>query len=89
MQLNKTQLFKTFGVDNFIKLDSAIQNMSPSMVEYYLSDLGNYSEELYLNKSQIQNQINIGEYNLYVDYEENVFLEVFKSENSYETASLW
>lgn len=65
--------------------------MAPSMVEYYLSDLSNGNDDAYLNKRNIQDTINIGEYSLYLDYDEEVYLEIEDtlSADDYETGSLW
>lgn len=88
--LNKLSLYSTFGVEDFDTLDSAINSMAPSMVEYYLSDLSNGNEDAYLNKRNIQNSLNIGDFSIYLDYEEDVYLEIMenKREDS-ETSSLW
>lgn len=88
-QLNKSLLFSTFDVQSFDMLESAMSNMAPSMVEYYLSDLSSNNTESYLNKKEIQTYINIGEYNLYIDYGENIYLEIELHNDTYETASLW
>jgi len=88
--LNKSSLYSTFGVDCFDSLDQSINTMAPSMVEYYLSDLSNGNEDAYLNKRNIQNSINIGDYSLYLDYDEEVYLEIEDSlVNDMETGSLW
>lgn len=88
--LNRDSLFSTFGVSCFQDLDSAINNMAPSMVDYYLSDLSNGMDDSYLNKRNIQSSINIGDFSLYLDYDEEIYLE-FLQQNSdnFETASLW
>ncbi|RXJ70222.1 hypothetical protein CRV08_01260 [Halarcobacter ebronensis] len=88
--LNKTSLYSTFGVDNFESLDLVITSMAPSMVEYYLSDLSNGNDDAYLNKKNIQNSINIGEYSIYLDYDEEIYLEIEDSSiDDNETGSLW
>lgn len=88
--LNKTSLYSTFDVDSFDSLDSAINSMAPSMVEYYLSDLSTGNEDAYLNKRNIQNSLCIGEYSLYIDYDEEIYLEIQdKVEEDFETGSLW
>ena len=64
--------------------------MAPSMVEYYLSDLSEYSEDIYLNKKDIENTLSLGDYNLYIDYNDNIYLELDNNQISvYETASFW
>ena len=94
--LNKDVLYNTFGVKDFSSLGVAVNDMAPSMVEYYLSDLCDYSNindgenGFYLNKRNIQESIFIGEYSLYLDYEKEVFLEIEVSvDEDYETGSLW
>ena len=87
--LNKTSLYSAFGVDTFDSLESAINAMAPSMVEYYLSDLSAYNEEFYLNKRNVEKSISIGEYSLYYDYDENISLEVEVNELDEDTGSLW
>ncbi|APW65693.1 hypothetical protein LPB137_07440 [Poseidonibacter parvus] len=88
--LNKISLYNTFGVDNFNSIEGAINNMAPSMVEYYLSDLSQDAEDIYLNKREIENSLFIGDYSLYIDYNDNIYLELDNIENSsYETASFW
>jgi len=88
--LNKISLFSTFGVDSFDSLDASINTMAPSMVEYYLSDLSSGNDDTYLNKRNIQDSINIGEYSIYLDYDDEIYLEIEDNqEDDYETASLW
>ena len=88
--LNKNSLYNTFGVDNFNSLEDAVNSMAPSMVEYYLSDLSQYSEDSYLNKSQIEQSVYIGDYSLYKDYSDNIYLELDnQATNTYETGSFW
>ncbi|RXK14296.1 hypothetical protein CP965_02265 [Halarcobacter mediterraneus] len=88
--LNKNSLFSTFGVNCFNDLDLAINNMAPSMVDYYLSDLSNGVDNSYLNKRNIQSSINIGDFSLYLDYDEEIYLEFLQQSNeAFETASLW
>jgi len=82
--INKTSLYNTFGVDNFTSIEEAINNMAPSMVEYYLSDLSGYSDDIYLNKKEIENSLCIGDYNLYIDYNDNIYLEL---DNNYSSTS--
>jgi hypothetical protein len=89
-QLNKDSVFSTFDVENFEALEGVIESMAPSMVEYYLSDLcGGQSDSLYFNKKELQNTICIGEYQIYLDYNDNLFLEVQHTQESFETESLW
>jgi hypothetical protein len=87
--LNKISLYATFGVEDFNSLDKAINNMAPSMVEYYLSDLSNGIENIYLNKKNIQDSLNIGDFSIYLDYEDEIYLEINDEKEDFETSSLW
>ncbi|MEA3553472.1 MAG: hypothetical protein U9R39_03595 [Campylobacterota bacterium] len=91
IQLEKSSLFSTFNVDSFSSLDSCTQVMAPSMVEYYLSDLASSSDfaESYINKSNIQQTIFLEEYSLYLDYNDDIYLEFTLKDETYETQSLW
>lgn len=87
--LNKLSLYQVFGVNSFNSLDNAINSMAPSMVEYYLSDLSSGNENIYLNKRNIQNSLNIGDFSIYLDYEDEVYLEINDEKEEFETASFW
>jgi hypothetical protein len=88
--LNKMSLYNTFGVDNFNSIEGALDTMAPSMVEYHLSDLSQYSEDVYLNKSNVEHSLSIGDYSLYIDYSHNIYLELDDNFiDTHETASLW
>lgn len=86
-QVNKDSLFNIFGVKNFELLHSAIDNMAPSLVEYYLSSLTS-DDELYFNKRDIEESISIGDYSLYIDYSKNIYLEL-NSTTEEVTQSFW
>ena len=75
-QVNKDSLFNIFGVGNFDNLESAIDNMAPSLVEYYLSGLCDSSDEAYFNRRDIEECVSVGDYNLYLDYNKNIYLEL-------------
>ncbi len=86
-QVDKDSLFNIFGVKNFELLHSAIDNMAPSLVEYYLSSFTS-DDELYFNKRDIEESISIGDYNLYIDYTKNIYLEL-NSTTEEITQSFW
>jgi hypothetical protein len=85
--LNKETLYNTFDAEDFSSLGICIDSMAPSMVEYYLSSLSE-PEEIYLNKRNIQESFSIGEYHLYKDYNEDIYLE-FSDESEDLTQSFW
>lgn len=86
-QVDKDSLFNIFGVKDFELLHGAIDNMAPSLVEYYLSSFRS-DDELYFNKRDIEETISIGDYNLYIDYTKNIYLELnYTTKES--TESFW
>ena len=87
-QINKDSLFNMFGVNDFNLLESALDNMAPSLVEYYLSSLTS-DDELYFNKRDIEESISIGDYNLYIDYSKNIYLELNSTNQETITQSFW
>ncbi len=87
--LNKSSLYSTFGVSCFDSLEEVINDMAPSMVEYYLSGLTSSNKNSYLNKKNIQNSLTIGDFSIYFDYDEEVYLEIEDKIEEFETASLW
>ena len=88
--INKTSLFNTFNVDNFLSLEGSIDNMAPSTVEYHLFDLSNDSEDIYLNKREIEHSVFVGDYSLYIDYDKNIYLEIdTEIMNNQQTGSFW
>ena len=86
--INKDSLYNIFGVQDFDLLEGAIDNMAPSLVEYYLSSFCDSSDEMYFNKRDVEESISIGDYNLYIDYSENVYLEFNSSDDNY-TQGFW
>ena len=89
--INKESLFHSFDVVSFSMIHSVFDNMAPSLVEYYLSDLCDYSNindiqnNFYFNPKNIQEVIHFNEYSLYFDYNEEVFLEINISNEDHDT----
>jgi len=89
VQVEKDLLYATFDVDCFASLQTNIDTMSPSMVEYYLGDISSSVEDKsYINKSNIQQTIALDEYSIYKDYSDNLYIEsVARVDDG--TLSLW
>ncbi|AXX84870.1 hypothetical protein [Aliarcobacter skirrowii] len=84
-QIEKNDLFSIFNIENFLHLETIIDNFSPSLTEYHLETFFSNSEiESFLNKRNIQNSLNIGSFSLYLDYDENIYLESFENNLSDE-----
>jgi hypothetical protein len=90
ISVDKDSLFNIFGVSSFNSLEDKIDSMSPSLVEYHLSNFYNYNNDnVYFNKRDVEESVSIGEYNLYFDYNENIYLEVTESNFDDNTQTLW
>ena len=90
IQIDKESLYKTFSVECFLSIENSTQQMAPSMVEYYLNDLAaSNNGSAYINRSQIQQTIFLDEYSLYMDYNNDIYLEFIQKDDQYETESLW
>jgi len=90
IQLENSSLFQIFKVSCFDELEQGINNIAPSMVEYYLEDLSSSSNEsIYINKSNIQKSILLDQYSLYLDYSDTIYLEREEKDDTYDTESLW
>lgn len=87
--VNKDSLYNIFGVQDFDLLEGAIDNMAPSLVEYYLSSFCGSTDELYFNKRDVEESISIGDYNLYIDYSKNIYLELISTSSDDFTQALW
>jgi hypothetical protein len=87
-QVNKNSLFNMFGVKDFNLLEGVIDSMAPSLVEYYLSSLTDDDDDTYFNKRDIEESISIGDYNLYIDYSKNIYLELTSTFED-TTQSFW
>ena len=91
--LEKDTLYSTFNVDSFIELESTINTLSPSMTEYYLSDLASVSNDntTHLNKSNVEKTLFIDSiHSLFLDYNDDIYLEILNStDNDLYTESLW
>ncbi len=82
-------MYNIFGVQDFDLLERAIDNMAPSLVEYYLSSFCDSTDELYFNKRDVEESISIGDYNLYIDYSKNIYLELISTSSDDFTQALW
>ncbi|MCR1815058.1 hypothetical protein [Aliarcobacter butzleri] len=90
ISIDKNYLFNLFGVDNFSSLETIIDNMAPSLVEYHLSSFHeDSSDTVYFNKRDIEKSFLVGDYTLYLDYSENLYLELVETNIDEITSSFW
>ena len=88
--IDKVSLYNTFNINDFLSLEGAIDDMAPSTVEYHLSDLSENCEDTYLNKREIEHSVFIGDYSLYLDYNQNIYVEIDTDVlNNQQTGSFW
>ena len=86
VSIDKNYLFNIFGVNNFSSLETIIDSMAPSLVEYHLSSFcEDNSDTIYFNKRDVL----AGDYTLYLDYSENLYLELIESDIDEMTQSFW
>ncbi len=57
--------------------------MPPSIVEYHLNNLDTHECEVYFNKRDIEKSVNFGEYSIYLDYSDNIYIEIDIEEDNY------
>jgi len=87
---NNKELFTLLNITSFDNIQGAINNIAPSLLEYHLEQLiDNIENNIILNKHNIQDTINLDKYTLYIDYSDNLYIEVQIIEDEYATASLW
>lgn len=90
ISIDKEHIYNLFGAADFASLEMAIDIMAPSLLDYHFSDFFKYGEEiLFFNKREIENSFNLGNYSLYLDYNENLFLEIDDLEVDDSTSSFW
>jgi hypothetical protein len=89
--LDSNNLLSTFNISSLEEIDSAIESIAPSICEYHFDNLITYYGDTngFLNRSQIQKTIHLGDYSLYLDYSENIFIEKRENLDEYATESLW
>ena len=84
------ELYTLLNINNFNKIQDAISSIAPSLLEYYLEQLlNNIESNSILNKHNIQDTINLDKYTLYLDYSDNLYIELDIIEDEYSTTSLW
>jgi len=90
INIDKDSLFTIFDAEQFDQIGQNVQIMAPSMVDYHLGTLANFSEDdIYINRSNIQQSLSLNDYTLHIDYSDNIYMEYQKRDDYYETSSLW
>lgn len=91
--IDKYDLLNEFRVNILSEIESKINSLAPSVCEYHFENIILYSQtHTYLNRNQIEKDFNFGEFKLYIDYEENIFLEkddLFYDDELSENSTLW
>ena len=89
VNIDKNIILNIFGVDTFYGLEKVLDNMSPSLVEYHLSNFLDSDNSSYFDKKDIETTFNVGVYNLHIDYNKNLFIEVNEAQKDEQTLSFW
>ena len=83
--VDKNSILNLFKVDTFSELESVLELMSPSLVEYHLMSFLNGENTSYFDKKDVETSLYFGEYSLYIDYNKNIFIELNKTTSSIPT----
>ena len=90
VNVHKSEIFNIFEVESFSLLELKIDQISPSLAEYHLENfIQNKECEKFFNKKDIQNSFCIGNFSLHLDYNENIYIELFKDNLDTSTQSFW
>ena len=87
--VDKNSILNLFKVDTFSELESVLELMSPSLVEYHLMSFLNGGNTSYFDKKDVETSLYFGEYSLYIDYNKNIFIELNKTEENSQTLTFW
>ena len=73
VNIDKNIILNIFGVDTFYGLEKVLDSDNSS----------------YFDKKNIETTFNIGDYNLHIDYNDNIFIELNKTEENPQTLTFW
>jgi len=90
-QVDKSSFLHTFRLNenDFCNLREFLDKEPPSVVEYHLSILELLDKSVEVFELSIKDILSFGIYNLIIDYEENIYLEINRDYNTSDTASFW
>lgn len=76
-------LLNEFRLSSIDLLETNLNSMAPSLCEYHFENIVLYSDiHPYLNKNQIAKEFYFGDFRMYIDYENNIYIEKDESYNS-------
>jgi hypothetical protein len=91
--IDKYDLLNEFRIGLFSEIEAKINSIAPSVCEYHFENIILYSQtQSYLNRNQIEKEFLFGSFKLYIDYEENLYVEkdeLFYDDESSQNSSLW
>ncbi len=91
--IDRYDLFNEFRINFLDEIELKINSTAPSVCEYHFENIILYSQNTaYINRNQIEKDFNFGAFKLYIDYEENIFLEkddCFYDDELSESGTLW
>jgi hypothetical protein len=90
-QIDKNDFLHIFSIsnDNFEDLRGVLDKEPPSVVEYHLSMLELSDESVESFSLSIKDIFSYGIYNIVIDYEDNLYLEINRDYSTSDTASFW
>lgn len=72
--INIEELLQVIGAKEKEEIETVLDNSSPSLVEYLLRQSIEYSEDVYLNASNIEKKLSIGNIDIIFDYKEECYI---------------
>jgi len=76
-------LLNEFRLSSIDMFETHLNSMAPSLCEYHFENIVLYSDiHQYLNKNQIAKEFYFGDFRMYIDYENNIYIEKDDNYNS-------
>jgi hypothetical protein len=87
--IDKERFFHIFNINSTGYIKDTLENEPPSVVEYHLSLLESSNEPIEGYSLHIKDLFSFGIYNVLIDHEDNIYLEVNRDYSVSDTASFW
>jgi len=76
MLVQTKKLLEILGINEIVDLENTLENMAPSMADYFIGDaVARSSEQAHIPNRNIQTISTFGKYQIITDYEGNIYVE--------------
>ena len=86
--LDKASLYSTFEASSFDELEDLLEQYSPSIIKYHLDNLISTSCDSYSDKTNIEKTLYLHDFLLYLDYNQDIYIEISQQDNNHQTSLL-